>query len=71
MDFKKYRQGGVTRVQEIAMPSFTPKDKQVEVTNNVSIPQTKWLDQMALLMDKKIAYTNQPISELVTMVWSN
>jgi len=34
--FKKDEKGEVTRIQDFVIPSFTLKDKQVEVISNVS-----------------------------------
>ena len=52
--FKKHQQGQVTRVQDFVMSSFTLKNKQVEVINNVSTSSSDLFSQLSSIMDQKI-----------------
>jgi hypothetical protein len=49
--FKKDRAGQVKRVQDFMMPSFTLKNKQVQVIGNVSTSSYDLLSQLSSLMD--------------------
>jgi len=62
--FKKNQQGQVTRVQDFVMPSFTLKNKQVEVINNVSTSSSDLFSQLSSIMDKKIADIYKAINDL-------
>ena len=53
--FKKNQQGQVTRVQDFVMPSFTLKNKQVEVISDVSTSSFDLFSQWSSIMDQKIA----------------
>ena len=53
--FKKNQQGQVTRVQDFMMPSFTLKNKQVEVISDVSTSSSDLFSQLSSIMDQKIA----------------
>ena len=53
--FKKNQQGQVTRVQDFVMPSFTLKNKQVEVISNVSTSSSDLFSQLSSITDQKIA----------------
>ena len=54
--FKNNQQGQVTRVQDFMMPSFTLKNKQVEVISNVNTSSSDLFSQLSSIMDQKIAY---------------
>ena len=62
--FKKNQQGQVTRVQDFVMPSFTLKNKQVEVISNVSTSSSDLFSQLSSIMDKKIADIYKPMNDL-------
>src|SRR6185503_20134357 len=62
--FKKNQQGQVTRVQDFVMPSFTLKNKQVEVISNVSTSSSDLFSQLSSLVDKKIADIYKPMNDL-------
>ena len=62
--FKKNQQGLVTRVQDFMMPSFTLKNKQVEVINNVSTSSSDLFSQLSSIMDQKIADIYKPMNDL-------
>ena len=49
--FKKNQQGQVTRVQDFVMPSFTLKNKQVEVLSDVSTSSSNLFSQLSSIMD--------------------
>ena len=53
--FKKNQQGQVTRVQDFVIPSFTLKNKKVEVISNVSTSSFDLLIQLSSIVDQKIA----------------
>ena len=53
--FKKNQQGQVMRVQDFVMPSFTLKNKQVEVISNVSISSSDLFSQLSSITNQKIA----------------
>ena len=52
--FKKNQQGQVTRVQDFVMPSFTLKNKQVEVISDVSTSSSNLLSQLSSVVEQKI-----------------
>ena len=54
--FKKNQQNQVTRGQDFVIPSFTLKNKQVEVISNVSTASCDLLGQLSSVMDHKIEY---------------
>ena len=62
--FKKDEKGQVTRVQDFVMPSFTFKNKQVEVISNVSTSSSDLFSQLSSIMDKKIADIYKPMNDL-------
>ena len=62
--FKKNQQGQVTRVQDFVMPSFTLKNKQVEVISNVNTSSSDLFSQLSSIMDKKIADIYKPMNDL-------
>src|SRR6185437_12820703 len=62
--FKKNQQGQVTRVQDFVMPSFTLKNKQVEVIINVNTSSSDLFSQLSSIMDKKISYIYKPMNDL-------
>ena len=63
--FKKDRSGQVKRVQAFMMPSFTLKNKQVEVVSYVSTSSSDLFSQLASLMDLKIADSHESTSDLL------
>jgi hypothetical protein len=63
--FKKNWQGTVTRVQDFVMPSFTLKNKQIEVISNVSTSSSNLLDQLSSIMNQKIADSHKSTSNLL------
>ena len=60
----KNQQDQVTRVQDFVMPSFTLKNKQVEVISDVSTSSSDLFSQLSSLMDKKIADIYKPMNDL-------
>ena len=62
--FKKNQQGLVTRVQDFVMPSFTLKNKQVEVISDVSTSSSDLFSQLSSIMDQKIADIYKPMNDL-------
>ena len=62
--FKKNQQGLVTRVQDFMMPSFTLKNKKVEVISDVSTSSSDLFRQLSSIMDKKIADIYKPMNDL-------
>ena len=46
------------------MPSFTFKNKQVEVISNVTTSSSDLFSQLSSLMDKKIADIYKPMNDL-------
>jgi len=46
------------------MPSFTLKNKQVEVINNVSTLSSDLFSQLSSIMDQKIADIYKPMNDL-------
>ena len=64
--FKKDQKGQVTRVQDFMMPSFTLKDKQVEVISDISTSSTNLLTQLSSIMDQKIVDMYKPRNDLLT-----
>jgi len=62
--FKKNQQGQVTRVQDFVMPSFTLKNKQVEVISDVSTSSSDLFSQLSSIMDQKIADIYKPMNDL-------
>src|SRR6185312_15005622 len=62
--FKKNQQDQVTRVQDFMMPSFTLKNKQVEVINNVSTSSSDLFSQLSSIMDQKIVDIYKPMNDL-------
>jgi len=64
--FKKNKQGQVTRVQDFVMPSFTLKNKQVEVISDVSTSSSDLLNQLSSIMDQKIANMYKPRDDLLS-----
>ena len=63
-DSKKNQQGQVTRVQDFVMPSFTLKNKQVEVISDVSTSSSDLFSQLSFIMDQKIADIYKPMNDL-------
>ena len=63
-EFKKNQQRQVTRVQDFVMPSFTLKNKQVEVISNVNTSSSDLFSQLSSIMDKKIADIYKPVNDL-------
>lgn len=62
--FKKDRSGQVKRVQDVVMPAFTLKDKQIKVTGNVSAP-SPLVNQFLSLIGDKIAESNKNATDLL------
>ena len=65
--FKKDRKGQVTRVQYFVMPSFTLKNKQVEVIDNLSTLSFDLLSQLSSVMDQKIADMYKPTNDVLVI----
>jgi L-lysine 2,3-aminomutase len=63
--FKKNRQGKVMRVQAFVMSSFTPKNKLVEVFDNVITSSSDLLSQLSSIMDQKVADSHKSTSDLL------
>ena len=49
--FKKNQQGPVTRVQDFVIPSFTLKNKQVDVISDVSTSCSDLLSQLSSVVE--------------------
>jgi len=64
--FKKDEKGHVTRVQEFMMPSFTLKNKQVEVISNVRTSSSDLFSQLSSVVDQKIADIYKPTNDLLS-----
>ena len=62
---QKNQQGQVTRVQDFVMPSFTLKNKQVEVISDVSTSSSDLLSQLSSIMDQKTADMYKPRDDLL------
>ena len=62
--FKKGKKGQVTKVEDFVMPSFTLKNKQVEVISDVSTSSSDLFSQLSSIMDKKIADIYKPMNDL-------
>ena len=63
--FKKDEKGQVTRIQDFVIPSFTLKDKQVEVISNVSTSSSDLFSQLSSIMNQKIADMYKPTNDLL------
>ena len=63
--FKKDEKGQVMRIQDFVIPSFTLKDKQVEVISNVSTSSSDLFSQLSSIVDQKIADMYKPTNNLV------
>ena len=64
--FKKNQQGQITRVQDFVMPSFTLKNKQVQVISDVSTSSSDLFSQLSSVMDQKIADIYKPVNDLLS-----
>ena len=64
--FKKNQQGQITRVQDFVMPSFTLKNKHVEVISDVSTSSSDLFSQLSSIVDQKIADIYKPVNDLLT-----
>ena len=52
------------RIQDFVIPSFTLKDKQVEVISNVSTSSSDLFSQLSSIVDQKIADMYKPTNDL-------
>ena len=64
--FKKDEKSQVTRVQDFVIPSFTLKNKQVEVISDVSTSSSDLFCQLSSVMDQNIADIYKPVNDLLT-----
>ena len=64
--FKKNQQGQVTRVQDFVMPSFTLKNKQVEVISDVSTSSSDLFSQLSSVVEQKVADMYKPTNDLLS-----
>ena len=62
--FKKDKKSQVTKVEDFVIPSFTLKDKQVEVISNVSTSSSNLFSQLSSIVDQKIADMYKPTKDL-------
>ena len=63
--FKKDEKGQITRIQDFMIPSFTLKDKQVEVISDVSTSSSNLFSQLSSIIDQKIADMYKPTNDLL------
>jgi len=66
--FKKDEKSQVTRVQDFVIPSFTLKNKQVEVISDVSTSSSDLLTQLSFVVERKIADMYQPTNNLFSNI---
>ena len=64
--FKKDRKGQVTRVQYFVMPSFTLKNKQVEIISEVSTSSFDLLSQLSSVVEQKVADMYKATNDLLS-----
>ena len=64
--FKKDEKSQVTRVQDFVIPSFTLKNKQVEVISDVSTSSSDLLSQLSSVVEQKIADIYKPTNDLIS-----
>jgi hypothetical protein len=64
--FKKDEKSQVTRVQDFVIPSFTLKNKQVEVISDVSTSSSDLLSQLSSVVEQKIADMCKPTNDLLS-----
>ena len=63
--FKKDEKGQVTKVKDFVIPSFTLRNKQVEVISNVSTSSSDLFSQLSSIMNQKIADMCKPTNDLL------
>ena len=63
--FKKEEKGQVTKVQDFMIPSFTLKNKQVEVISDVCTLFSDLFSQLSSVTDQKIVNMYKPTYDLL------
>ena len=56
----------VTRVQDFVIPSFTLKNKQVEVISDVSTSSSDLFSQLSSVVEQKVADMYKPMNDLLS-----
>ena len=64
--FKKDEKCHVTRIQDFVIPSFTLKNKQVEIISDVSTSSFDLLSQLSSVVEQKIADIYKPTNDLLS-----
>ena len=64
--FKKDEKCHVTRIQDFVIPSFTLKNKQVEIISEVSTSSFDLLSQLSSVVEQKVADMYKPTNDLLS-----